>query len=154
MKVPAGTDNIGRQFLLFLAFAGLAALVNVLSRAGLSSVGISFSLAIAVAYVLGMFVNFTLNKYLNFKSRERSTAAQANTFVVVAMCGLLLVEVIAGLARWGISRAGIEIPLVSTETAAHATAVGLVAIYSFLAHRFLTFDRGILLALARLRNRH
>lgn len=145
---------VAAELVAFVACAGCAALVNLLAGTvlvegcGFTSQTL-FPLAVAIAYCLGMLVNLTLNRRFTFRS-DRTRIAQARTFVVVSITGLALTTVAASLCREGLGWIMADGPpkalpgLVATpETLSRVIAVALVALYSFAAHKYLTFHRGI-----------
>jgi len=140
-----------RQFTLFTFFAGMAALVNIISRYYFSVLAMNFTFAVTLAYFLGMSVNYTLNKYLTFPKGPRRSVHELRTFFMIAFGGLLLTNIIAiaivFLLMHIISLAG-QRQLI--ETVAHITAVGITAIYSFFGHKYFTFQNGIRIGLRRL----
>ncbi len=150
------------QFLLYLAISSIAAVVNLLvgfslySLLGLSA-GSLYALAVAIGYLAGMVVNWSLNRIFTFPGSERHKLSELRTFVVVALVGLLLTVVIAVgfrsfltpyIAELAIRAGGIHTP--SDETMAQMMAVAIVAVYSFLGHKWLTFARGIRFQVSRL----
>jgi putative flippase GtrA len=155
-----GRLSLARQFLRYVLCAGLAALVNFLAGSllvdgfGFTSAW-HFPLAVALAYVLGMAVNFVLNRHYTFAS-DRRGIDQARTFVVVALSGLVLTTCIAALARSALTLLGggafafLPGSFSTPETLSRALAIALASVYSFTAHKHLTFNRGIRLPLLRL----
>jgi putative flippase GtrA len=144
--------SLSRQFLLYIGCAGCAAAVNFLSgflliqRAGFDS-GMRYPMAIAIGYSLGMAVNFSMNRHFTFSGNRRTQFEQARTFVVVALSGLALSTAIAAGLRPALL---LVLPAKSSsasffnaEAAAQVATIGIVAIYSFTAHRYFTFHRGI-----------
>ncbi len=133
------------QFVKFLIFAGLAAFVNVTSRFLLSEyILFGYVTAIATAYFLGGIVNFTLNKIYTFPKGHRRSHQEARTFVVIAIIGLVLTNLFALFFLYiSINILDILISPKLIEIYSHIVAVGLVAIYSFLGHKHLTFKGGI-----------
>jgi putative flippase GtrA len=152
---------VSRQFLCYLSCAGCAALVNFVAGSvlvdnfGLAS-GRLFPLAVAIAYGLGMAVNLLLNRRFTFAS-DRTRFEQARTFIVVALSGLVLTTAIAALTRaalvWAIGAGSLAAPLgrlAAPETLSRALAIAAVSVYSFAAHKYFTFHRGIRSPLLRL----
>jgi len=153
---------LAEQFLRYLVCAGLAALANFLAGSVLiESFGfrgsLGFPVAVALAYCVGMTVNFLLNRRLTFES-DRRGIDQARTFIVVALSGLAVTTALAALGRDAL---GLVIPpsgvlpavfgsVAAPETLSRIIAIGLTSIYSFLGHRYLTFGRGIRLPLRRM----
>ena len=150
------------QFLLYLAISSIAALVNLLvgfslyALLGLSA-GSLYALSVAIGYLAGMAVNWSLNRVFTFPSSGRRRLAEIRTFLVVALIGLLLTVALAAVLRSTLAsniaellaRAG-SIPAPSVETTAQVMAVATVAVYSFLGHKWLTFARGIRFQVSRL----
>jgi putative flippase GtrA len=133
-----------RLFTGYVVFAGLAALANLVSRYYLSDFfGISFTVAVVIAYTLGLLVNFFLNKYLNFKRHDRKTHDQLRTFVVIALGGLAVTTILSVVIKdYLLLHLGNTL-IQDKETAAHVTAVGVTTFYSFFMHKWFTFDAGI-----------
>lgn len=141
------------ELVSFVACAGCAALVNLAAGSllvdgcGFTSATL-FPLAVAIAYCLGMLVNLWLNRRFTFRS-DRTRIAQARTFVVVSLSGLALTTVLASLCRAALggildaAQPGALHGLATRETLSRIVAVGLVAGYSFAAHKYLTFHSGI-----------
>ena len=143
------------QFLLYLAISSIAAGVNLgvgfylYAVAGLSAGGL-YIFSVAVGYLTGMLVNWSLNRVITFPRSGRRRLAELRTFFVVAMIGLVLTVVLAGVFRSTLAGpvahliASIgQVSAPSAETVGQVMAIGLVAIYSFLSHKWLTFARGI-----------
>ena len=84
----------------------------------------------ALSYLVGMIVNFTLNKYLNFRNRSNRVAAQFGIFAGVALVGLVLNQVILYLL---VTVAGIW------YMTAKVITVCLVLLWSFYGHKRLSF---------------
>lgn len=145
----------GRDFVFFLLFGGLAASTNLAVGATLYSVPtfadvIPYWLAVAVGASTGLFVNFSLNYRFNFRFQGRSASAQFKTFCVVAGLGIILTSLLsttllALFRALGLVALSAQSPLpVSMDFLAHFVAVGIVTFYSFFAHKFFTFNVGIL----------
>jgi putative flippase GtrA len=83
-----------RQFLLFLATGGFAAIVNFASRI-LYSEWLPYSPAIVVAYVTGMVTAFLLARAFVFPGSTRTVHASAVRF--------LAVNLVAVVQTWAVS---------------------------------------------------
>lgn len=138
-RVLSENNLLHIQFFRFLIYAGIAAAANLSGRWLLSHTGITFSLAVAISYCAGMIVNFILNKYFNFRNHQRPLLHQARTFIMVAVVGLLLTQ---GLSILGLYLFQSLAFYLNPEDAAHLCAVALVMFYSFICHRFFTFNSG------------
>jgi putative flippase GtrA len=124
-------------------FAGAAAFVNIGTRFLLSNLtGFGFYPAVTIAYFMGMFVNFILNKNYNFPKGSRHYIHEIRSFTVIALVGLFLTNIFSGFFIYifrNISFLNGRI----LETFSHISAVGLVSIYSFFAHKYFTFCNGL-----------
>ena len=152
------------QFLLYLGISSLAAVVNLLvgfSLYGLLglSAGWLYAISVAIGYLAGMAVNWALNRVITFPNSGRRKLSELRTFIVVALIGLLLTVALATGFRDSFAPyiAGLVVgqgwaPALSAETTAQVMAVAIVAVYSFLGHKWFTFDRGIRFQAARLAN--
>lgn len=140
---------ISRQFFFFLLFGGSAALVNLgvgwLLYGGWAAIHMRYEWGVVVGASAGLLVNFTLNYRFNFRFQGRSAMAQLRTFTAVSVIGILLTEAISSFLNnhFPIPLVRLGPVSVSRAFAAHFTAVGLVTFYSFVAHRYLTFNVGL-----------
>jgi putative flippase GtrA len=143
----------GRQFALYLVFSGLAAALNL-------GVGISlyaslggkggglYAASVSTGYVAGMVLNFALNRAFTFTGDGRRSILQLRSFLLVSGFGLLLNTLVATTLRWiatDLLGAALhsDARWIQIGAGAHAASIGLVSIYSFVAHKYLTFSGGI-----------
>jgi putative flippase GtrA len=124
-----------KQFLGFLAVGGLAALLHWLARL-LLSVWLPFSWAVIMAYGIGMLVAFLLNSFFVFPKSKKTRRTQARDFVLVNLSFLPLVwltsvQVNNWLKTFGMIR--------HSEELAHAIAIPLPMLATFLIYKFFTF---------------
>ena len=141
-----------KQFFRYLLFSGFAAAGNIGSRYLLSLSGyVNYQVAIIIAYIIGMIINFSLNKNYNFSKGTRKTIHELRSFIIIALTGLLLVTVFASLflaLLANIVLPGLDIEI--QETISHVIAVGIVSVFNFISHKYLTFKDGIRVGLASL----
>jgi putative flippase GtrA len=137
---------------LFLAFGGAAAIANLATGRILYGpdlgAWIPYWCATAIAAATGLVVNFALNHAFNFRFRHRPAAHQFRTFCAVSGLGILLTSGLSSALRALLeSSLGQQFQFLGTTIDAdfggHFLAVGLVAFYSYPAHRFLSFNIGI-----------
>jgi putative flippase GtrA len=125
-----------KQFLLFLVFSGIAALVNIGSRV-LFDIATSYEIAIVLAYCCGMVTAFTLNKYFNFKESGNRFHFEAINFIAINLIGLLLTMSISVILAYYL------LPSMGITThrflIAHIIGTGAPAFTSFLGHKYITF---------------
>ncbi|ODT83852.1 MAG: hypothetical protein ABS76_02805 [Pelagibacterium sp. SCN 64-44] len=138
--------------------AGAATCADVAVVQGLLSLDLThwpafFPLIVLCGGLAGLLVNFTLSRRFVFASDNRSAPRQLLTFSLVALTtiGLRLVVAYALMALLTLplfAPIGLLPIAAPFERVAHLGAVGLVTIYSFLAHKHVTFAGGLLQRLA------
>ncbi|MEY2699823.1 MAG: hypothetical protein RIQ52_578 [Pseudomonadota bacterium] len=125
-----------RQFLRFLITGGLAAGVNFGSRIVYNQ-WLSFSEAVVLAYVTGMFTAFVLARLLVFGRGSQTLKRSALYFILVNVVAVAQTWAISmGLAEYGLPALGIKefVPEI-----AHATGVVFPVFTSYLGHRRWSF---------------
>jgi len=129
---------MSRQFLKFLLTGGIAALVNLGSRYLLNEV-MSFEIAVALAYLIGMVTAYVLARAFVFDRSGRSVGSEFKRFTIVNLFSLVLV--------WCISvfLARVFFPAIGftwhAEDVAQFIGVMAPAVASYFGHRFYTFAR-------------
>ena len=108
-----------------------------------------FALAIVLGGLAGLLVNFTLSRRFVFAGDNRSARQQLATFALVSLTtiGLRLIVAHALVALFALPAFAVSALLpvpAAAERLAHLGAVGMVTIYSFLAHKHVTFAGGLL----------
>lgn len=130
------TPGTSRQFTVFLAAGGIAALANIGSRI-IFSHWMPFAPAIVVAYAVGMLVAFVLNRMFVFQTPRHGLRHQllwftgVNVAAVAQTLGISLLLARWLLPWWGIHR--------HVDTIAHVIGVAVPAVTSYLGHRYVTF---------------
>lgn len=125
-----------RQFLLFLATGGTAAVVNFSSRI-LYNQWLSYSSSILVAYLTGMVTAFILARLFVFTESSQGLRRSALIFT--------LVNVLAVIQTWGISMglALYVLPAVGITRfeaeIAHAAGIIFPVFTSYLGHKHWSF---------------
>ena len=116
---------------------GLAAAVNWLSRITLSGQGISFEVAVVVAYIFGMVTAYLLSRVFVFEKTGRSLAAEVTRFTLVNLVALVVVFVVSvTLERWALPAMGWTWRVAEV---AHGIGVLSPIVTSYLGHRYFTF---------------
>lgn len=124
------------RFLKFLAVGGFAAGVNFGSRI-VFSLWLSYSVAIVLAYLLGMVTAFCLNRLFVFRTTTRPLGHQVGWFIVVnllAVAQTLAISLL--LARWLLPAIGWSW---NVELCAHAVGVAVPVVTSYIGHKHLSF---------------
>lgn len=128
-----------KQFVKFLVTNGFAAGVNFGSRI-LLNLFMSFSVAVVLAYFIGMLTSFILSKLFVFEEADNRTGRQAAMFVFVNVLAVLQTYIISvALAEW-------LFPYWNftwyPHEVAHFIGISVPAITSFIGHKYLTFRPG------------
>lgn len=136
MRAATGMNT---QFVRFLLLGGLAALVNMGSR-WVFSLWLDYSLAIVLAYIMGMLTAFvTFRKYVFKNSVSGFTSREVVLFIFVNCFALLqtyavsvcLAEYVFPLVGWN----------VYPRDFAHMTGVLVPVFVSFFCHKYFTFRK-------------
>ena len=124
------------QFVRFLLAGGVAAAANYGSRF-LFSEWFSYSVAIVLAYLVGMVVAFLLMRRFVFDATGGQLGPQVVKFIVVNMFAVLQTLLISLLlAHWALPTLGVT---EHVEALAHLVGVLVPAVTSYLGHRLATF---------------
>jgi putative flippase GtrA len=127
-----------RQFMLFLAAGGLAALVNVMSRI-LLNFFMPYEVAIILAYLCGMTTAYTLNRMFVFGASGRSVHHEYARFALVNVLAVIQVWVVSvALARLVFPWMGFGW---HAETVAHVIGVIVPTFTSYFGHKKFSFAR-------------
>jgi energy-coupling factor transport system substrate-specific component len=134
LRVPA-------ESLRFLLAGGLATLVNWLIRFPLSLI-LPFDLAVAAAYVFGMFIGFFLYRHWVFPPSTSALTSQVPRFIAVNVLGagvaiLTAPQLATFAAQMGLSQQ-------SALALGHAAALGFGALVNYFGHKLITFAAPIL----------
>ena len=135
------------QFLRFLLFGGTAAVISFASGYVLYAwTAVPYSLAVFIGSAAAIFVNFFLNYAFNFHYAGRSMAAQFTTFASIAVFGVFLTAFIAKacltVSLWALPDGLFE--LLTLEVICHIVSIGAVTFYSFFAHKYMSFNKGMM----------
>ena len=125
-----------QQFINFLFSGGIAASLNWGSRPLFSSL-VQFEIAVALAYMVGLFSGFTLMRLFVFLGDKRPVITQLVKYIAVNLFVLPQTLIISSiLARWAL-------PLLSiidyAESLAHGIGIFVPVITSYFGHKYFTF---------------
>lgn len=126
---------VSRQFLGFVAVGLCAAAANWLARL-LFAHWLPFAGAVALAYAVGLGLAFVLNSRYVFPASTRPRAAQAREFVLVNLGFFPLVWLASLAFAQALQALGLER---GREGLAHAAALALPMLATFLIYKFHTF---------------
>lgn len=137
--MSAARFSKARQFWAFVLVGGLAAAVNWFSRITLSGQGISFEVAVVVAYFFGMATAYLLSRMFVFEKTGSSLAAEITRFALVNLVALVVVFVVSvTLERWALPAVGWTW---RTAEVAHGIGVLSPVVTSYLGHKYFTFGQ-------------
>lgn len=138
----------------YLVSAGAATcvdvvLVQLLLALHFASTAPLYAVAIMLGAICGMTVNFLVSRRFVFAGDQRSAQEQLASFFAISVTTLLLriaaafglISLFALPAFGWIATLPVDAPF---ERAAHLGAVSLVTVYSFFAHKHISFAGGIL----------
>lgn len=132
----SATALLGSQYMRFLMAGALAALANFGSRFFFSRF-VDYSVAILLAYLVGMLVAFILMREQVFRATEGPLLRQAGAFVLINILAVLqTLAVSLVLARWLLPSFGV---IDHAESIAHLVGVAVPAVTSYFGHKWLTF---------------
>ena len=124
-----------RQFLVFLAVVGVAALLHWSARL-LLNVWMPFSIAVFVAYGVGIAVGFLLNSIFVFPNSEKPKRLQMRNFILVNLTFFPVVWFAALEINFYLKTFGMT---GYSEEVAHALAIPLTVVATFLIYKFFAF---------------
>lgn len=125
------------EFFQFLIVGGSAALINFLSRIGLSEF-FSYRVSIILAYLIGMVVAFILFKHLVFKKSGKHYIEELKGFVIVNILSILQVWIISvGLAEYLFPYLNYQF---YHKEVAHFIGLAIPAISSYFGHKYFSFS--------------
>ena len=116
-------------YVFFASFATLTDLTLLYTLTELVNVWYFYSALIS--YSTGILVNYSMNKYLNFKNESKQILPQLGVFIVVALIGLALNQMIMYLL---VEYTGLWYMI------AKLISISIVVFWSFTGHRKLTFN--------------
>jgi putative flippase GtrA len=125
-----------QQFLLFLLTGGIAALVNVASRIGLSQL-LRFELAVLAAYGIGMITAYVLARRFVFMRTRQSVRRSFAAFALVNLAAVVQTWLVS------IGLRNLLLPLIGSialvDLLAHSFGVVVPVFTSFFGHKYLSF---------------
>lgn len=129
-------SSTGRQFLLFVLTSGTSALVNVISRIGLSML-LSFELAVLAAYAVGIIIAFILARRYVFTKSGLSIQRSLATFALVNLVGVMQTWLVSiGLRQLLLPIIGVA---ALVDLMAHIFGLAVPAFTSYFGHKHLSF---------------
>ncbi len=120
-----------RTFFLYIIFGGLATVVDWSSFwIAAYRFNVYYLLAVTISFSLGSITNFVLNKILNFKNKYERWMLQFMVYLLVALVGLGITL----LLMWALVGG-----MLMNKMVARIIVTGIVLIYNFIGHKYITF---------------
>ncbi|TLU85799.1 MAG: GtrA family protein [Chlorobium sp.] len=127
-----------KQFGTFLFTGGVAALVNFVSRVWISKF-IEYSIAIVLAYIIGMITAFILAKLFVFSVSNQNIRRSVLYFILVNIVALIQTWLIStGLVYYVFPLLGVRY---FTFEIAHAIGLAVPVVTSYIGHKQLSFKK-------------
>ena len=124
-----------KEFLKFTIIGLLAAAINWYSRLAITDIA-TFEIAILIAYSIGMVVAFLLNRLFVFPKNRSPIKTQVSKFIIINLTFIPIVWLCTiGLNQWFIN----SYFHANSEDLAHAIALALPMLLTFLMYKFLVF---------------
>lgn len=124
------------QFVQFLAVGGIAALLHWLARFAFN-VYFSFTIAVVLAYAVGILVAFTLNRLFVFPQSSRPMHQELTLFTIVNIAAFPFVIVISiVLGRYVLTG---FLPSEWAHAIGHGIGVLSPVLVNFAVHKLITF---------------
>lgn len=121
----------GALFFKYVICAGIATLIDLgLFYFFTEYVHIWYFFSAFMSYMIGIIINYSLNKYLNFKNESKKIIPQFGLFASVALIGLVFNQIIIYLL---VEFAGVWYMF------AKIIAIFIVMFFNFYGHKKLTF---------------
>lgn len=129
------------QFVKFLLAGGTAAVFNFISFIFIRQY-LPRIISIVLAFVIGTFVSFILNKIFTFKAKDEKTLIQSVKFAFVAIAGYLLAIAVSVVLTCLYNLIGITVLTPEkVEGIIHLMTIGIITLYNFLAMKYFSFKK-------------
>lgn len=125
-----------KQLVYFVLSGGVAAVINVLSRIALN-IWMPFSVAIVVAYLIGMITAFVLNRVFVFPGASNPLHHQVMWFTLINLAAVVQTLIVSlVLAHELFPAIGMRW---HPDLVAHAIGVATPILTSYIGHKRLSF---------------
>lgn len=129
---------LSKPFIRFAISGGIAAGVNILSRMALSQL-VSYSIAVAIAYLCGMTTAYVLMKLMVFEKSGQRVHHEYIRFALVNAVAFAQVWLVSmGLARYLLPAIGL---VTHAEIIGHIIGVLSPIVTSYFMHKYFTFSK-------------
>jgi putative flippase GtrA len=124
-----------KEFILFVAAGGFAALVNFVSRI-IFNFWFSFEVSVVLAYLIGMITAYILTKIFVFKAKSVGLVSSSIKFTIVNILAVLQTYFISVYLYYWLNN---NINFDYNKEIAHFVGIAFPIITSYIGHKYYSF---------------
>lgn len=124
-----------KEFILFVAAGGFAALVNFVSRI-IFNFWFSFEVSVVLAYLIGMITAYILTKFFVFKAKSVGLVSSSIKFTIVNILAVLQTYFISVYLYYWLNN---NINFDYNKEVAHFVGIAFPVITSYIGHKYYSF---------------
>jgi len=124
-----------KEFILFVAAGGFAALVNFVSRI-IFNFWFSFEVSVVLAYLIGMITAYILTKIFVFKAKSVGLVSSSIKFTIVNILAVLQTYFISVYLYYWLNN---NINFDYNKEIAHFVGIAFPVITSYIGHKYFSF---------------
>jgi putative flippase GtrA len=124
-----------KEFILFVAAGGFAALVNFVSRI-IFNFWFSFEVSVVLAYLIGMITAYILTKIFVFKAKSVGLVSSSIKFTIVNILAVLQTYFISVYLYYWLNN---NINFDYNKEIAHFVGIAFPVITSYIGHKYYSF---------------
>jgi putative flippase GtrA len=124
-----------KEFILFVAAGGFAALVNFVSRI-IFNFWFSFEVSVVLAYLIGMITAYILTKIFVFKAKSVGLVSSSIKFTIVNILAVLQTYFISVYLYYWLNN---NINFDYNKEVAHFVGIAFPVITSYIGHKYYSF---------------
>ena len=124
-----------KEFILFVAAGGFAALVNFVSRISFNFL-FSFEVSVVLAYLIGMITAYILTKIFVFKAKSVGLVSSSIKFTIVNILAVLQTYFISVYLYYWLNN---NINFDYNKEVAHFVGIAFPVITSYIGHKYYSF---------------
>ena len=124
-----------KEFILFVAAGGFAALVNFVSRIIFNFL-FSFEVSVVLAYLIGMITAYILTKIFVFKAKSVGLVSSSIKFTIVNILAVLQTYFISVYLYYWLNN---NINFDYNKEVAHFVGIAFPVITSYIGHKYYSF---------------
>jgi putative flippase GtrA len=135
-----------KELLLFFIVGGLATVVDwIVFYLFNKQVGLHYIISVILSYSFGGATSYTLNKIFTFKDKSKDFALQISLFTLImtGAYGLNILFMYLQIEVLFKKLINLNNFTLSAEMIARVITTGLVFIYNFMMHKFITFNKNM-----------